>query len=447
MPITFPLATDAFRAPLLDRAEKHRWIGYGQQICHETVLNALTMQEAPLKALVTSQTTQRTARIRQGHDVVQPLLDGVCAYTQVSSTIEEVADFFYLNSHEKLHAYGTVTGQTILDHQSVYTLLDRNAASSRKQPVNPLHYVAIDWIVTKTPLFFANRDACYIECHDEFEFVDAECGEKRRGFVRATSSINLDCVPSLKASHGLVRSHHHRSGYIFFETDDPNTLDLFSVVVVAPHKHMPRLATLSTMQRHCARSLNLEEFLQARRVNVYLQQCIFESVENYEPKDHVSCCRHCQKKFHLFLPKKHCRKCGQVVCTSCSKRWDLLLRQSNKVSVRVCTACVTDGLMPYCGRTPSSIHSLVTPHLHFVPWKASSSSVNPAAPPQSTMDIPCEDFFDLVTDTDDEKARVRRGIVSFCSSSKSLQFSSKESCVSSVDGVSLACHPGGDFNY
>ncbi|XP_007887590.1 pleckstrin homology domain-containing family F member 1 [Callorhinchus milii] len=50
------------------------------------------------------------------------------------------------------------------------------------------------------------------------------------------------------------------------------------------------------------------------------------------------CMRCTQTKFNAMVRKHHCRKCGFVVCQSCSKQKFLMPKQSSK-PLRVCTLC------------------------------------------------------------------------------------------------------------
>ncbi|KAH9125213.1 hypothetical protein LEN26_008272 [Aphanomyces euteiches] len=441
MPPRHPLWELSFDVPQLHSTEKLRLISMAQSICRQTVGNAMKMQEAPIKTSVKNRRTQRIARICQGRDTVDPSLEGMCAFTQVSSTIEEIADFFHLNSPDKVETFVAVTGQRLLDHRKIYTLLERNTPprSTGGQTVNPLHYIGIDWMATKSPLFFADRDMCYIECHDEFEFYDTASDVKRRGFVRAMNSINLKCVPSLKHSLNITRSHIYRSGYVFFETDDPDTLDFFCVIVQKPDGL--RHPNLLAMQRHCARSLNVEEYLQARRMNAYLHRGIFESVVNYQCKDATASCMRCQKKFGFFFSKKHCRICGLVVCSSCSKRWDLELRNSIKALVRVCKTCFDGGSFSN-NHNPSTsqVFNMKTP-LAVSPTMTRRRT----EPLKSTSDEQDLDELSDLTLIEGHRAQFRQGIFSFRSNAMSILYSSKESSFSpypdSMDDVSMACHP------
>ncbi|KAG9510367.1 Pleckstrin-likey domain-containing family F member 2, partial [Fragariocoptes setiger] len=67
------------------------------------------------------------------------------------------------------------------------------------------------------------------------------------------------------------------------------------------------------------------------------------------PDTEVSTCMICKKtQFGVITRKHHCRKCGRIVCNTCSSRRFLLPHQSNK-PVRVCDPCFVS-----LSETPSS---------------------------------------------------------------------------------------------
>lgn len=45
------------------------------------------------------------------------------------------------------------------------------------------------------------------------------------------------------------------------------------------------------------------------------------TVAHWQPDEAVSLCPLCQRRFTWFYRKHHCRKCGQVVCSSCSSSY------------------------------------------------------------------------------------------------------------------------------
>ena len=48
-------------------------------------------------------------------------------------------------------------------------------------------------------------------------------------------------------------------------------------------------------------------------------------------------CKDCNRKFTMYYRKHHCRRCGLLVCSDCSK--DRLRINENEKLERVCIAC------------------------------------------------------------------------------------------------------------
>ncbi|EQC41505.1 hypothetical protein SDRG_01472 [Saprolegnia diclina VS20] len=340
--MTLPLRPDYFKCPPLMRCEKDQLIALGQKICKDVVLNAMSMQLAPVDAVLTNPKTRRRARMRRGTDVFNRQLDGMCAYTQIPSTLAQVADFFYLDTNTKLRAYASVVGQTILDRQTLYTLVDHPGLTTQRNQLmalSPLHYIGVEWMVMECPFGVSNRDTCFLEAHDEFEFYDERAKVPRRGFVRAVHSIDMACCPPLRETHGLVRSSLVRSGHIFIETDDPNVLDYVCVYVTNPNGKVPRSVNLKMLHHQCARVLNLEEFFHLERITSALDHGEFAPVGSFQNKAIANFCACCDKKFGLFYRKSHCRKCGHVVCHQCSRKWPIQFRKTSTVTLRLCHVC------------------------------------------------------------------------------------------------------------
>ncbi len=132
---------------------------------------------------------------------------------------------------------------------------------------------------------------------------------------------------------------------MFFETDQLDTLDFYCPIVGHANGNVPRMANLDLIQRQCAGVLHLEETLQLRQLNQSLYDGSFERVSNFQSSKHTLFCARCPRKFHLFARMKHRRKCGHVVCSSCSKTWHFYLRDNMSVLIRVCFYCFNNGVV------------------------------------------------------------------------------------------------------
>ncbi|OQR85524.1 hypothetical protein ACHHYP_11738 [Achlya hypogyna] len=335
--MSFPLPSDYFDCPRLEPVEKEYLINLALKSCHDTVRNAIQLQSAPIEAVLTSDKTKRHARIRRGTDIINKSLAVSCAYTQIQSTIEEVADFFYLDSLPKLRAYARTVGQVVLDRQTLYTLVPRDVHAENSR----LHYIGVDWMAIECPFLVANRDACFLECHEEFEFLEPGTHALRRGFVRSMHSVDLDCCPPLKDSHNVVRLSFVRSGHVFIETDEPGLLNYYSVYGTQPNGKTVKSVAFAVQHKQCARIARLEEHLQYQRMVQALGN-IAKLPKKPQSKAEATFCGRCDKKFQLFSAKKHCEMCGVIVCSGCCQKYDVVL-QLTPASYTVCTYCFTNG--------------------------------------------------------------------------------------------------------
>ncbi|OQR82878.1 hypothetical protein ACHHYP_20767 [Achlya hypogyna] len=330
--MTLPLPLDHFKCPPLTPEGFENIVSLGQAACQDTVQNAIAAQSEPVVSVVSNQKTSRLARIHRGRDVVDPWLTTYTGRSLIQASIAEVADFFYLDSKEKLTTYKTVLGQNMLDRQTLYTLTDSSDGHAS------FHYCGIAWMATQFPALMSNRDTCFVEFHDLIEVMDQSSMELRRGWVRTIHSLEMDCVPSLKASHGLVRSQLLRSGHVFLETKTPGILEHFHIIVPQMHGLIKGHILREICQRQVSRVLNLEEYFATQRFLKTLDTSLLMPITSFQQKDLVGWCSVCSRKFGWFVHKKHCRKCGHVICSNCLSDWHFSIKH-HVVKLRICRQC------------------------------------------------------------------------------------------------------------
>lgn len=61
--------------------------------------------------------------------------------------------------------------------------------------------------------------------------------------------------------------------------------------------------------------------------------------EYWEDDNAVSFCKSCNKRFTMLLRKHHCRNCGLIYCSDCSKSRIQIKEKNYRVPVRVCSRC------------------------------------------------------------------------------------------------------------
>nr|CCA14868.1 conserved hypothetical protein [Albugo laibachii Nc14] len=64
--------------------------------------------------------------------------------------------------------------------------------------------------------------------------------------------------------------------------------------------------------------------------------------ENWIKNELRTCCYYCNRKFHSFVRRHHCRACGDIVCSGCNHRREVQVncRRKSIVNVRLCLDCI-----------------------------------------------------------------------------------------------------------
>ncbi|RHY53760.1 hypothetical protein DYB34_002988 [Aphanomyces astaci] len=103
-------------------------------------------------------------------------------------------------------------------------------------------------------------------------------------------------------------------------------------------------------------------------------------IENFKHQDdwvsnsERSRCHICTKPFGAFRRKHHCRVCGEVICSSCTLKKQVMLPMVGQTEARVCVTCI----LVYCKpmQSQSSNHfegSMMSPAAYSLPSNGSSS--------------------------------------------------------------------------
>ncbi|EQC32244.1 hypothetical protein SDRG_09994 [Saprolegnia diclina VS20] len=362
--MTLPLPANYFNLPSLTAMERHTLAQLASIVCRDTIVNALSVQAAPIIQVVESPFTKRKARLSQATDCSTEA-DAVCAYTQLRASLDDIIAIFDIDTPKKMREYASAIETNIVDRQRLLTLAHQTA---------PHHAVTLNWAATACPFGMANRDACFLECQDEFSYADPEKPVQWRGFVRALHSVELDACPSLRASHDLVRASIVRSGHVFLETSEPGVLDCYLVKAVDLQGNVPRLANVAWLRRECAKILRLEESLQLARMQTQLLTHGLAHVRAYGDKSQRRVCAHCDRGFSFLSRRRHCELCAEAVCRRCCFKMPMVFR-GHSTQVVVCQFC-------YNGRQ----HVQPLPHRHHgVTTKWLANSIQPGAASLSSL--------------------------------------------------------------
>ncbi|OQR82855.1 hypothetical protein ACHHYP_15440 [Achlya hypogyna] len=319
---TFPLPPNFFRCPELSVDEKEYMVNLAQKSLIDLVRHA-NLEGGPIKWSLDSDEAGLKIFMGQDPAAVGSEMTFILSTTEIMASLDEVASLFRSDTTETFREYTRNFGKDLLDAQSLYTL-------ARPSAENPRHFIGVKWMVLEVPQGFAkNRDMCYLECQDDFEM------NGRRGWARSLNSIKLPCCPDLQSSLGLVRASMYRTGFVFLETDRPGYLQAMHAVQIDLKGSIPKFIVKIGARRRARSIADIDQFLREKRLSgeVFLdrKQLVATSAR--------SKCFLCSKKFGPFSKKKNCRKCGEVVCTSCSKYWDINVNGLGRSMIRVCTAC------------------------------------------------------------------------------------------------------------
>ncbi|KAG9413229.1 hypothetical protein AC1031_016247 [Aphanomyces cochlioides] len=256
-------------------------------------------------------------KIYKGVDSISSLY---CGIVEVAGTINEAIDLFRTDTQEAAAEYTARFLTALVDSSALYSIASPTETSKEK--------VDIHWLALKSGM--KARDVCVLSCLHEFEM------NGRRGWTAAYQSVELDCCPSLKSSHGLVRTFHLGSGYIFVESDRPGYIQasFLSHVDSSRSASSSEWGSDSSALKQCRNLVDLDRFLRENR----LSATPFLGKNDVVPVASRRICFLCRKKFGSFGRKTNCFKCGEVMCTSCNHHWHANVN-GKPGRIRVCTKC------------------------------------------------------------------------------------------------------------
>ncbi|KAG6587153.1 Arrestin domain-containing protein D [Phytophthora cinnamomi] len=329
-PGKLPLPDDYFSVPQLSSKENKYLLGLAKHACKEVVYYS-RQDDGPMKWLHLSsedgvdvfQGVDSSSSAKSQQDTkALTYLRGSC---RIRATIDEISDFFKLDTVDKLSGFTQTVGKDVLDQKTLLTL-------ATPTPDNPKHYVAVKWTAVESPSKLArNRDFCYIECHDEF----IDTNTKRRGWVRSIHSIRLPFCPPLSKSHGLVRGSLYRSGFIFTESAEKGCVDAVHTLHVDIKGSAPNWMKILVMKRRIKNIAEVDRHFQLQRL---AHGRLLGDLE-LPAKDSATRCQLCDAKFGLFHRRRRCRKCAKIVCTPCANEFLLDYAGMGPKKVRICVEC------------------------------------------------------------------------------------------------------------
>lgn len=148
-PGKLPLPDDYFTVPQLSSKENKYLLGLAKHACKEVVYYS-RQDDGPMKWLHLS--SEDGVDVFQGVDSsgttssqqdakALTYLRGSC---KIRATIDEISDFFKLDTADKLSGFAQTVGKDVLDQKTLLTL-------ATPTPDNPKHYVAVKWTAIESP--------------------------------------------------------------------------------------------------------------------------------------------------------------------------------------------------------------------------------------------------------------------------------------------------------
>ncbi|KAF0683372.1 Aste57867_24584 [Aphanomyces stellatus] len=259
--------------------------------------------------------------------------DGLPIYrtqTEIRASLDDMVSIFLTTTTADTREVNAIFFPDHVDKVRLYNLTTPTDAL-------PHFYQSISWDTIQPPFrgaVFKPRDWCYIE-HMEETTIDG-----RRAWVRALQHINVAACPIMR---GLVRGHHLLSGFVYVETTCPGVLQVIELHHIRPNG--------SLACGHALTDYFLDKTIKARaadlaameaRVHAFkLSQLDFVSFQDLVPKHMRTACSSCLASFGLLRKKINCRRCGEVVCGSCSAMWTIRVGGAAS-SVPICRGCAAE---------------------------------------------------------------------------------------------------------
>ncbi|KAH9068725.1 hypothetical protein Ae201684P_004426 [Aphanomyces euteiches] len=320
----FPLPNDHFRVPKLSSNETEFFNSVARKSCTKVIYYA-RLNGGPVTWIPISSPASSHVQVYMGKMAGDTSSTSYfCATTQLHASLDQVAQVFRHESTAEFREFAKSFAPDYFDCATLTNLVLPSDAT-------PMHYIGLKWAAVESPtMFIKHRDFCFLECQDEF--VDRRTG--RRGWVNSMHSVSWDHCSPMEKSHGLVRASIYR--YVFIESDTPNCLEVIHVLQVDLKGSLPQWVTSSVMRRRVMEVGRLQHFFRVKNLD---PKAFFAHVE---PKKHALYCQVCHDKF--AFTKRHCRKCGTVVCKKCSSDILVDLDGTGPVKIRVCIECTNKRL-------------------------------------------------------------------------------------------------------
>ncbi|OWZ18619.1 hypothetical protein PHMEG_0007265 [Phytophthora megakarya] len=336
-----PLPPRFFKCPELSEREEHYLVGKAKESA-KALVDATRNNEGPVRweeAGMHRGVQMYKGEARYPEAVVGESITYGCGATTIQSTLDEVADFFDVSTHEKVAEF-VESCADVLDAQLLYVIEDPTLLNDPKYNVRGqrsgfskmlnANQVTVKWFAMDMPskLPLKNRDFLTVECQSTFmdnrDFLTVECQSTfmdvsgRRGWVRSYHSIKLPCCPELN-DYSLVRGSFYHTGYVFVESERPGFLDVIYSAQVNLKGSMKVPTSIMTIQKKRLSSIaDLQKMITRRRLGAQRFLGDLELV----PKSQRTRCNLCSNntEWEVSIPGQGVRKVR--VCSKCAQNTD-----------------------------------------------------------------------------------------------------------------------------
>ncbi|KAF0692731.1 Aste57867_16189 [Aphanomyces stellatus] len=305
--------------PPLSRPDVERLSAIALACARQLVAQA-DIERGPVRWQLESQVAG--VSLYKGDDVLKTSTSGLyCGITDIHGTLDEVLDLFRTDTIERAKDYCQRIDRSLLDAVQLFALAT---------PPGPR--ISVKWLLTKRALgsFVSKRDASVVECDQVFTQHNGQ-----RGWVRAIQSVPLSSCPSFEATMGYIRATHRGTGHVFLESDHPKVLHAIYICNVDLGGHVAEWVATADCKQRCRQLADLDLFLRENRLS---RGGRWLHPDDMVPVASRSHCHLCHKAFGVFRKPSRCRRCGEVLCSTCNVLWNVKVG-THWQPIRACVVC------------------------------------------------------------------------------------------------------------
>ncbi|KAF1335527.1 Hepatocyte growth factor-regulated tyrosine kinase substrate, partial [Globisporangium splendens] len=264
----------------------------------------------------------------------------VHAVCKVTCEIEDVAESMVTNTTESYTKMMEMLSSDFIEGAVIENIVEPTEQ-------NPHRYVALKWAAFKSSSKFTkDRDFIILEYVD---MVEDDQGQKVA--FRIMESVDVPASSKYAESPKYIRDIVPLMGFMYHTTKKQGELRM-TYTCNFDNGDLPAWAANSAIQSHVEKCINgilkyIETF-RAKKETIVLPQQVIPMSE----QDH---CHVCERNFCVLRRKYNCLKCGEVICSNCSRIRAAHIPDHGERQLRVCTACVLE--VRRTSRNESSPHS------------------------------------------------------------------------------------------